>query len=56
MCFVSVYENGRMTPVEIVLRRGEEEENDGEVNPTNTYFKHLSKYHGVSPCTTTTCQ
>jgi hypothetical protein len=36
MCFVSIYENRKMKPVEIVLRRGERE-NDGRANPTKIF-------------------
>jgi hypothetical protein len=48
--------NRRMKPVEIVLRReeGGKKEN-GRVNPTKIYFKHIYNYHSVSPCTTIIC-
>jgi hypothetical protein len=51
MYFVSIYENRRMKPVEIVLRR--EEEGRGRrmegVNPTKIYCKHICKYHMYPP-------
>jgi hypothetical protein len=52
--FVSIYENSRMNPVEIVLKREKwrKRENDGGINLTNIYYKHICKYHTVSPCTT----
>jgi hypothetical protein len=48
MYFVFIYENRRMKPLEIVLRKGKKEEREG-VNPTKLYFKHICKYHNVSP-------
>jgi hypothetical protein len=57
VCFVSIYENRRMKPAEIVLRRGVGEKGrmmEG-VNPTKTHFKHICKYHNISPCTSTIC-
>jgi hypothetical protein len=57
MHFVSINENRRMKPVEIVLRR--EEVGRGrtmeEVNPTKIYCKHIHKYHNVSPYTIMIC-
>jgi hypothetical protein len=43
MCFVSLYENRKMKPVEIVLRRGRlgKRENDGGINLTKIYSKHI---------------
>jgi hypothetical protein len=41
MHFVSIYENRRMKPVDIILRGGGGRENDGGVNPTKIYFKHM---------------
>jgi hypothetical protein len=41
-----------MKPVEIVLRREEgkgKRKKDGGENPTKIYFKHICKYHNVSP-------
>jgi hypothetical protein len=32
-------------------RWGEKSDNDGGVNPTKTYFKHICKYQNVSPYT-----
>jgi hypothetical protein len=57
MYFESIYENRKMKPVEIVLRRGKRERGKmmEEVNPTKIYFKHECKYHNVSPCTTIIC-
>jgi hypothetical protein len=52
MCFVAIYEHRRMKPVEIVLRRGgggAKRENDRGVKLTKIYFKHICKYHNVSP-------
>jgi hypothetical protein len=50
MYFVSIYENRRMKPVEIVLRRGEGGRGRMEGgNPTKVYFKHICKYCNVSP-------
>jgi hypothetical protein len=49
-----------MKPVQIVLRRGEgeegkeERENNGE-GKSKIYFKHICKYHNVSPCMTIIC-
>jgi hypothetical protein len=52
MYFVSIHENRRMKPVEIVLRRerGKRENNGG--GKSKIYYKHISKYHNVSPCIT----
>jgi hypothetical protein len=40
-----------MQPAEIVLRSGGRgmRENDGGVNVTKMYCKHICKYHSVSP-------
>jgi hypothetical protein len=40
-----------MKTVEIVLRRerGVKRKNDGGVNLTKIYCKHICKYHSVSP-------
>jgi hypothetical protein len=50
MYFVSKYENRRMNSVGIVLRG---EEGQGRmmvgINPTMIYFKHICKYHSISP-------
>jgi hypothetical protein len=56
MYFVSIYENRRMKPVEIVLRRegGRGRTIEG-VNPTKIYCKHVCKYYNVSPCITIIC-
>jgi hypothetical protein len=54
MCFVSMYENRRVKPVEIVLRReegGSRQKIEG-INPTKIYCKHICKYHSVSTCIT----
>jgi hypothetical protein len=54
---VSIYENRKMTPVKIVLRRG----GGGrgrmmeEVNPTKVFFKNICKYHNVVSCATFIC-
>jgi hypothetical protein len=51
MYFISIYENRRMKSVEIVLRSGEEGRGrtmEG-VNPSKAYYKHICKYHNVSP-------
>jgi hypothetical protein len=45
-------------PVDTVLRRGREEggrENYGGVNLIRIYYKHICKYHNVSPYTNITC-
>jgi hypothetical protein len=53
MYFVSVYENRRMKPVEIVLiREGMKREKDGA---NLRYIENTSKYHNVSLCTITIC-
>jgi hypothetical protein len=41
--FVSVYENRRIKPVEIVLRRGERRRSTEGVNQTKIYCKHICK-------------
>jgi hypothetical protein len=45
-----MYENRRMKPVKIVLRRGEERRGRmmERVNLTKIYFKHVFKYVNVS--------
>jgi hypothetical protein len=43
-----MYENGKMRPVEIILRMGGKE-NDGGVNLTKIYCKHFCKCHNVPP-------
>jgi hypothetical protein len=51
MYFVTIYGNRKMKPVAIVLRRGERGRGrtmEG-VKPTKIYFKHICKYHNVSP-------
>jgi hypothetical protein len=48
MYFEFIYENRRMEPDEIFLRKGKRE-NDGGVILTRTYYKHICKYHNVSP-------
>jgi hypothetical protein len=50
MCFVSIYENRKVKPVEIVQeggrrRRGRRMEG---VTPTKIHCKHICKYHNVS--------
>jgi hypothetical protein len=52
MCFVFIYENRRMKPVEIVLRGGGKSRMIEGIYLTKIYFKHIYKYHNVSPCTT----
>jgi hypothetical protein len=54
MYFVFIHENRRMKPVEIVLRRGEEERGKimKGVDPAKIYFKHTYKYLNISPCKT----
>jgi glutamine amidotransferase-like uncharacterized protein len=51
MYLVSIYEDRRKKPVEIVLRREEE----GRVNLTKIYYEHICEYHNLSPCTTIIC-
>jgi hypothetical protein len=54
---VFIYENRRMKPVEIVLRRkGEGRGRTMEgINPSKIYFKYICKCHNVSPCTAMVC-
>jgi hypothetical protein len=46
-----MYENGKMRPVETVLRMGGEgiKKNDGGINLTKIYCKHFCKCHNVPP-------
>jgi hypothetical protein len=46
-----MYENGKMRPIETIVRMGggRIKENDGGVNLTKIYSKHLCKCHNVSP-------
>jgi hypothetical protein len=57
MYLLFIYGKGKMKPAEIVLRRrgGRNRENNGGVNLTKIYCKHMCKYHNVSPCTTVIC-
>jgi hypothetical protein len=59
VCFVNVYENRIMKPVEIFLRRlmeGGWGRMMESVNLIKIYCKHISKCHSESPpCTTTIC-
>jgi hypothetical protein len=41
-----MYENGKMRPVETIVRMGGEE-NDGRVNSAMIYCKHFCKCHNV---------
>jgi uncharacterized pyridoxamine 5'-phosphate oxidase family protein len=50
--FVSIYEDRKMKPVEIVLRGEELME---RVNLNKICYKHICKYHSVSLCTTIIC-
>jgi hypothetical protein len=43
-----MYANGKMRPIETILRR-EDKENDGGVNLTEIYCEHFCKYHNVPP-------
>jgi hypothetical protein len=52
--FVFIYEYRRLKPVEIALRKGRKWENDGG-GKSKIYWKHICKYHNVSPCTTIIC-
>jgi hypothetical protein len=47
----------RMRSIKIFIRkdRGWKRENDGGVNLTKLYFKHICRYHNVFPCTTVKC-
>jgi hypothetical protein len=56
MYSVFIYENRKMKPVEIVLRREGvgKRENNGRAK-SNIYYKYICKYHNVSPCTTVIC-
>jgi hypothetical protein len=56
MYFVSTYDNRRMKPVEIVLRRQgrEKREDDGE-GKSKIHCKHIHKYHNAALCTTIIC-
>jgi hypothetical protein len=54
MYFVSINENRRMKPIEIVPRSGGGRRGkmiEG-MNPTKIYCKHICKYHNVFLCTT----
>jgi hypothetical protein len=55
MHFVSIYENTRMKPIEIVLRRkgGRRERTMEGVN--SRYILNTCKYHNVSSYTTIIC-
>jgi hypothetical protein len=55
--FVFIYENRRMKPGEIVLRRGKGDVKKQwrGVNLTMIYYKYICKYHNVSPFTTIIC-
>jgi hypothetical protein len=46
-----MYENGKMRPVETVLRMGGEgiKKTDGGINLTKIYCKHFCKCHNVPP-------
>jgi hypothetical protein len=46
-----MYENGKMKPVETILRMGDVEikENDVGVNSTMIYCERFCKCHNVSP-------
>jgi hypothetical protein len=46
-----MYENGKMRPVETILRMGGREikENDGRVNLTKIYCEHFCKCDNVPP-------
>jgi hypothetical protein len=55
MNFVSIYGNRRMTPIEIVLRRGEGEKRMMGGGKCKIYGKHLYKCYSVSPWTTIVC-
>jgi hypothetical protein len=48
MYVVSIYENRRLKPAEIVLRRGEGRMME-EANLTKISSKHICKYHNESP-------
>jgi hypothetical protein len=55
--FVSIYENGRMKPVEIVLRSGGEERGrmmEG-INLTMIYCKDICNCYNVLSCTDIIC-
>jgi hypothetical protein len=52
MYFLFTYEYGTLKPVEVILRRGEEEEGGYGRNELNrgTFLAYL-KYHNKTPCT-----
>jgi hypothetical protein len=53
MCFVSIKENRRMKPVEIVLRRRGEGEGEWWLGVNLSYIvSTYVKYHSVTPFTT----
>jgi hypothetical protein len=56
MGFVSIYENRRIKPAEIVLEwgKGGRRRMMERVNPTKILFKHIQISH-VSPCATIIC-
>jgi hypothetical protein len=55
MCFISIYENRRMKPVENCDKKGGEGRITEGVNPTKIYFNHIYKNHNGSPSTTIIC-
>jgi hypothetical protein len=52
MSFVSIYENRRMKTWNLRNGGEGERENDGGVNLSKIYCKHVHKYHSIFPCTT----
>jgi hypothetical protein len=57
MNFVFIYENRKMKPAEVALRRGQrgKRESDGGGKSNQGILKHICKHHNVSPCTTIIC-
>jgi hypothetical protein len=53
--FCILYENRKMKPVGIVLRRKEEQRENDRGDKPKIYCKHICEYHSVSPCTTIIC-
>jgi hypothetical protein len=57
MYFISIYENRRMKPADIALRKGEggKGRTTEGVNLTKVYCKDIGKYYDISSCTTILC-
>jgi hypothetical protein len=49
MYSVFIYENWRVKPVEVVLKRGRGDKESNEAGKSETYCKHTCRYHNLSP-------